>query len=176
MEERLLQLEKEIQRLKDIEDIKFLMGKYFRCLDCKLWDEIQECFSEDCTTSYSDGRLVFHGVKDVVNFFVENMPKSMITKHNGHTPEISIVDEHTAKARWYLSDYLIITSRNWGVRGTAIYDIEYAKKEEGWKIQKIGYKRIFEERWNRENYEERQISGNMHDPNAGVGGAVKVEK
>lgn len=36
IEERLDALEKEIQRLKDIEEIKNLKGQYFRCLDGKL--------------------------------------------------------------------------------------------------------------------------------------------
>lgn len=35
VEERLDALEKEVQRLRDIEAIKELKGKYFRCLDGK---------------------------------------------------------------------------------------------------------------------------------------------
>ena len=59
LEQRLIQMEKEITRLKDIESIKSLKGKYLRCLDSKLWGTIGECFCEDVTTSYSDGKLSY---------------------------------------------------------------------------------------------------------------------
>ena len=55
----------------------------------------------------------------------------------------------SAHAKWYLHDYLVILGTNWNVRGTAIYDIDYAKIDGEWKITAIGYKRIYEETWSR---------------------------
>ena len=44
-------LEKRIQALEDIEAIKRLKYKYWRCLDTKSWDEMEECFVDDATAS-----------------------------------------------------------------------------------------------------------------------------
>ena len=40
-------LEARIRALEDIEAIKRLKHKYFRCIDKGLWDEIGNCFAED---------------------------------------------------------------------------------------------------------------------------------
>ncbi len=69
LEAKLKRLERELQVLKDIEAIKQLKGKYFRCLDSKLWDEMAECFTEDATTSYSGGKLSFKGRDAIIKFF-----------------------------------------------------------------------------------------------------------
>lgn len=59
LEERVEALEKELQKMKDIEAIKELKGKYFRCLDGKMWDELETTLSPNIVTSYSNGKLVF---------------------------------------------------------------------------------------------------------------------
>jgi len=38
--------------LQELEAIKRLKYKYFRCIDEKLWDEMRSCFIEDATCSY----------------------------------------------------------------------------------------------------------------------------
>jgi hypothetical protein len=53
----LAELEARIKRLEDIEAIKRLRHKYFRCLDGKLWDQMEDCFAEDVKTSYSTASL-----------------------------------------------------------------------------------------------------------------------
>ena len=40
-------LEQQVQRLLDIEAIKSLKARYFRCMDCKDWDGLEQCFTED---------------------------------------------------------------------------------------------------------------------------------
>jgi bile-acid 7alpha-dehydratase len=69
LEERIAELEKQVQRLNDIEEIKQLKGKYFRCLDSKDWAGLEETFSPNVSTSYSNGKLVFHGPKEVTDYF-----------------------------------------------------------------------------------------------------------
>ena len=51
LEERVEALEKELQKMKDIEAIKELKGKYFRCLDGKMWDELETTLSPNIVTS-----------------------------------------------------------------------------------------------------------------------------
>lgn len=153
------ELEKRIQRLEDIEAIKALMGKYYRCLDLKAWDDLKTCFSPNVVTSYSDGKLCFNGPDETVGFFAKVMgPDDQISQHNGHTPEIHIIDETTAEGHWYLQDYLVIRKHNVGLRGTAIYTIKYEKINGEWKILDIGYNRIFEERWDRSDYNKREFT------------------
>lgn len=165
LETKVQQLEQELQKLKDIEDIKKLMGKYFRCLDSKLWDEIYECFTADVTTSYSDGKLSFQGADDVVGFFRKSLSKTQITMHQGHTPEINITSNTTSTARWYLQDYLILTNRQIDIKGAAFYSIKYEKIDGNWKIKKIGYNRTFEERRNRKDPKDCTITENMFESN-----------
>ncbi|MBR5485944.1 MAG: nuclear transport factor 2 family protein [Oscillospiraceae bacterium] len=152
-------LEKRIKRLEDIEEIKSLMGKYYRCLDLKDWDNLKTCFSPNVVTSYSDGKLCFKGPDETVGFFAKVMGfDDQISQHQGHTPEITIDDENNAHGHWYLQDYLVIRKHNLGLRGTAIYTIKYEKVDGAWKILDIGYNRIFEERWNRSDYNNRQFT------------------
>ena len=68
LEARLKALENRVAVTEDIEAIKRLKHKYFRCLDCKLWDELAECFTEDATTSYTDGKYSFRGVDAIIGF------------------------------------------------------------------------------------------------------------
>lgn len=162
LEQKIMEMEKEITRLKDIEAIQKLKGKYLRCLDSKLWDVIGECFCEDVTTSYSDGKLSFTGKEEVINFFKQCMPPSQITMHQCHTPEIDFEDETHASAYWYLQDSLILVDRNMGIRGAAFYHETYEKVDGDWKIKTIGYKRTFEERWDRSHHDDIKVTANMH--------------
>lgn len=162
LEQRLAEMEKEITRLKDTEAIKRLKGTYLRCLDSKLWDQIGDCFCEDVTTSYSDGKLSFTGKNEVVDFFRKCMPPEHITMHQCHTPEIDFEDETHASAYWYLGDSLILLDRDMGIRGGAFYHETYEKVDGEWKIKTIGYQRTFEERWDRKDCSSAKVTINMH--------------
>ena len=47
--ERTSELERRIQALEDVEAIKRLKHRYWRCLDLKLWDELAGCFAPDAS-------------------------------------------------------------------------------------------------------------------------------
>lgn len=145
-------LMKRVQRLEDIEAIKSLQAKYWRCLDTKEWDEMGECFPPKFHTFLNNGRVVYdhyEGDDGLRKYYEDNMPaEAMISQHNGHTPEIVVAEDgKTAHAKWYLHDFLIIHPTNYNVRGTAIYDIDYGKFDGVWLITDIGYQRIYEENW-----------------------------
>lgn len=165
MEERIAALEKEIQKINDIEEIKRLKGKYFRCLDGKYWDELETTLSPNIVTSYSDGKLVFKGPKEVTDYFKKVMPSDQITLHMGHTPEIVIDSETTATGRWYLQDKLIFVEGKYKgleVNGGAFYTDKYEKVDGEWLILETGYVRIYEEALQRS--EKIHIRTNMHKP------------
>ena len=85
VEERLEALEKEVQQLKDVQAIKELKSKYFRALDTKNWDELETTMTPNISTAYSNGKLVFHGPKEITNYFKESMPDTEITLHQATT-------------------------------------------------------------------------------------------
>ena len=58
----LADLETQIRVLGDIEAIKKLKAKYWRCIDKKLWDELEDCFVEDAVADYRKN-LNFQGRK-----------------------------------------------------------------------------------------------------------------
>ena len=166
VEERLEALEKEIQRLKDIEEIKALKSRYFAALDTKDWEGLKATFHPDVTTSYSDGKLSFHGPEEVANYMAENMPQTEITLHQGHTPEIIIVSDTEAIGHWYLQDNLIFAKGNpyegTQIQGSALYTDKYVKEDGKWLIKETGYLRIYEETFQRD--QSHYIRINMFAP------------
>jgi len=157
----LVELEARMKRIEDIEAIKRLKYKYFRCLDSKLWDELAECFTEDATTSYSSGKYSFQGKDAIMKFLKEGLNPTMISMHHGHHPEIELTSDTTARGVWALQDYVIVTQANISLRGAAFYHDEYVKVNGEWKIKHTGYERIFEEIWDRGETKSLKITESM---------------
>ena len=44
--------------LNELEAIKRLKYRYVRSLDLKLWDELEQCLTEDCHSAYGDGQFM----------------------------------------------------------------------------------------------------------------------
>ncbi len=154
-------LEERVQRLEDIEAIRYLMGKYFCALDTHDWNTIAQCFDIDVHTEYCDGYMVYDGREDAAGFLSSCMLPEQISMHLGHCYQIDIVDPTHARARIYLEDHLINFLGNTNQHGTAIYDNEYIKREDDhWYISKIGYTRIYEEQWARNDYNSGHV-GNV---------------
>ncbi len=147
--------------MAEIEAIKRLKYKYFRCLDSKRWDELAECFTEDATSSFSSGAYSYEGRGAIVEFFKQGLPESRVSMHQGHHPEIELTSETTASGMWALEDYLIDVPGNWSMRGAAFYKDEYVKINGEWKIKSTGYERIFEEMWKRDDIPSLKILQNM---------------
>lgn len=166
VEERLEALEKEIQRLKDVQAIKELKSRYFRALDTKDWPELEKTMAEDIETSYSNGKLVFHGPKEITAYFDKSMPKTELTLHQGHNPEIWFESDTVAYGKWYLQDMLIFAEgdpyEGLQVEGSAIYTDKYVKVDGEWLIQDTGYIRIYEEQFMRDK--THKVRKNMFAP------------
>ena len=153
-------LEERVQRLEDIEAIRYLMGKYFCALDIHDWDTVAECFDIDIHTEYCDGFMVYDGRQDAVEFLASCMFPEQVSSHQGHGYQIDIIDETHAKARIYLEDELINFLNFTNQRGSAIYDNEYIKRDGQWYIAKIGYVRNYEENYPRNEYNSGHV-GNL---------------
>jgi len=143
----LADLETQIRVLGDIEAIKKLKAKYWRCIDKKLWDELEDCFVEDAVADYGK-KLNFQGRKAIIQFLKDNLGSdSVITVHQGHNPEIEITSDTTARGIWALHDYLVFQP-NITINGWGHYEDEYIKQNGEWKKKSIKETRLREE-WTR---------------------------
>ncbi len=132
--------------LQAIEAIKQLKYKYMRCVDRKLWKELEECFVPAATCSYGDGKYSFEGVPAIMEFLVGSMDRpSFLSSHRVHHPEITITSETTATGVWALEDYVIDTEHDITIQGAAFYTDRYVKVDGSWKIEHTGYERTFEQ-------------------------------
>jgi bile-acid 7alpha-dehydratase len=137
-------LEARINILENIEEIKKLKAKYWRCVDTKLWEEIGNCFSEDAILD-SVPNIQFQGRKQIVQMFKDSFEKEIkISAHGGYSPEISIISETMAKANWAFNDYLVMKSGR-KMHGWGFYEDEYIKENSRWKIKSTKMRRIHEE-------------------------------
>jgi hypothetical protein len=135
-----------VSPLEEIESIKKLKYKYFRCLDSKRWAELADCFAPDATAAYDGGKYSFQGRAQILGFLEGALGRpTMITLHQGHHPEIELTSPTTATGIWYLEDQVIDAKRNTTLRGAAFYHDEYVKQGGAWKLQSTGYVRTFEE-------------------------------
>ncbi len=150
----LAELEARIKCLEDLEEIKQLKYKYQRCLDTKDWDGLAETFTEDATTSYSDGQYNLKGVDEIMDF-LQSSPlgedKIFIGVHHVHHPEIKITGETTATGIWAMYNYMANKKQKTGLRILGYYRDDYVKINGQWKISFTGYDRILEESWSRKD-------------------------
>ena len=89
-------LEARIKTLEDIEAIKRLKCKYWRCLDRKLWNELAECFTEDAVADYGPRRKC-QGRKAIIQFLKQSLgqesadhPFQVTTQPSRYAPRIVI--------------------------------------------------------------------------------------
>jgi hypothetical protein len=137
------EMEKQVRVLTDIEAIKKLKAKYWRCADNKLWAELAEVFTEDATLEYGKDNPT--GREAIIEFLRNNTGnKKIVTIHQGHNPEIDITGENTARGIWALHDYLIFGSKM-SLNGWGYYHDEYVKINGEWKIKSTKITRIREE-------------------------------
>ena len=134
-----------MNELLEIEKIKQLKARYLRGLDTNDWEVFASSMSADCTGRYNSGKLSFDKREDIVAFMRENLSgDKVITLHQGHQPEIEIIDADNARATWYLQDIVIHLEAGVRITGSAIYQDSYRKEGDEWKICTTGYRRVYE--------------------------------
>ena len=127
-------LEKRIGILEDIEAIKKLRARYWRCVDRKLWDELGECFAEDIVLDFHR-REQLQGRKFVVRF-IEQSLGSATTVNQGHGPDIEITGDTTAKGTWTLDHRVLSSQPDKAGGGWGYYEDEYVKESGKWRIKR----------------------------------------
>ena len=139
-------LRRALQQLMDIEAIKQLKHSYFRCLDTANFEELSTLFHEDVQVHFVGGSYEWklEGRDEYLGSIQNAFHRESIGHHNGHHPEIQILDENEATGIWYLSDNMWVFNFNFFTTGTAIYWDRYVKQDGRWLIRETRYERIYE--------------------------------
>lgn len=155
------ELEARMKRFEDVEAIKRLKHKYFRCLDQKRWEDLATCFAEDAVSSYHGGQFTFQGRDKIMEFLSKSLTPRRIGMHQGHHPEIELTSDTTATGIWEAEAYLIDVKANTALHEVTFYQDEYVKVNNEWKIKSTGYTNVFEETWSRADIESLKLTENM---------------
>ncbi|MDP6977104.1 MAG: nuclear transport factor 2 family protein [Myxococcota bacterium] len=139
-------LRRGVQTLLDIEAIRQLKHAYFRCIDTANFEELATLFHEDVTVHFVGGNYEWklQGRDEYLDAVKAAFTNQAIGHHNGHHPEIQILNENEATGIWYLADNMWVMNFNFFTTGTAIYWDRYLKVDGRWTIKDTRYRRIYE--------------------------------
>lgn len=126
-------IERDVQRLLDIEEIKQLKARYFRCIDRKLWDDWHTVYAPDAVALGQGFEI--RGLETLIAFTKDRVGEAT-TVHHGHQVEIWFDDDRHARAIWAMQDIVQFDGDGepQGFRGYGHYEDAYAKLDEGWRI------------------------------------------
>lgn len=147
MEKRILELEeqvKELQLLRDSEEIKILQRAYGYYLEHWMGAEVIDCFADspDCVLSLYEGTWL--GRDGIERYFDRDRRVSPEFLHQVMqlSPIVTVdPDGKTAKGRWYSYGCTAIPVGD-GMKQSymgGIYECEYIKQDGTWKILKLAY-------------------------------------
>lgn len=135
-----------VAKLQAIEEIRKLKGKYFRCMDCKLWEELPTVFTKDMKVVTQNGDVYSDGGETYADS-LRNSLTGAISCHQGFTGEIDIIDEKNAKAIWPMQDIITWKDRHpkfgWkGILGRGHYHETYRFEDGAWRIATLTLTRL----------------------------------
>lgn len=164
--------------LVEIREIEQLKYRYLRCVDLKLWSELETVLTEDARASYGGGAYAFEGRTQILDFLVATMSSSdVLTSHKCHHPEITLApDGLRATGIWALDDVVVQQQHDVTIRGAAYYDDAYVKVDGRWLISVTGYRRVYEELFPRASVAGLKVTGDYWstDGRSRLGGAAVV--
>jgi hypothetical protein len=130
-----------IEILWEIEQIKQLKARYFRYLDTKQWEKLKAVFAADASIWRLGQEVgaVEPFRQSVDEFFADIMTGHdgavALSVHQGHMPEITIIDTDHANGIWSMFDWLDIPEKR-AFQGFGHYFEEYEKDPDGqWRIK-----------------------------------------
>jgi hypothetical protein len=131
-----------------LEEIRRVKYRYLRCVDLKLWDEMEDVFTPDASADYGThavGKpLSLRGRDEILTYLRDNLGPNIITVHRCGQPEIEI-DGDCATGTWSFEDTVIAMDFRVLIKGAAFYEDTYRLGSDGrWRISHTGYTRIYE--------------------------------
>ena len=129
----------------DIYQIQQLKYRYFRFLDQKKLDDLEQLLLPECTAAYHGGRYSAPDRATMMQFLRASIGKTnMLTLHQVHHPEIELLSATEASGIWYLHDIVIHLEHKTRLEGNGFYEDKYRKVNGEWKILHTGYFRTFD--------------------------------
>jgi len=138
-----------LQWLVDLEKIKRLKAKYFRCVDSQDMEGFGSCFTADAKLEFDfeppsdDGgkveSLVLDGREALVEFWGTTFSTAR-SVHHGHMPEIDIRSDTEASGIWAMED--IIDYPDSTIQGYGHYHETYRKEDGEWLISSLHLTRL----------------------------------
>ena len=137
-----------LQHLVELEALKRLKARYFRCLDTKDWEGWLGVFTDDATLAFdlavstggAEGVTTkLEGKKAIAEFVPRDLSKAQ-TVHQGHTPEIDIISSTEARGIWAMED--IVDHGDSIIHGFGHYRETYRKVADEWRIASVHLTRV----------------------------------
>ena len=147
--ERLARKDKEIQKLKDIEDIKKLQAAYAYYLENSMGQDVIDCFSNAQGVSGTFVEGTYKGPEGIKRYFSRMMEKAPSFLHQVRmdTPYITVSDDgQTAKGRWYGDGTVAFKPLNDQIDPmymNVVYEMEYIKEDGIWKIYTLAFQMLY---------------------------------
>jgi hypothetical protein len=144
------ELEKRIQILEDIEEIKQLQIRYVNCLTTTKWDDVIDCFTENGVVDLESGFA--RGKKEITKHFKETVAANHIGQEGNFVVHpIITVDGDKAKGSWLLyiqnsqprklhSKPAMLATDDAPDWMQGYYEMEYVRKNGKWKISLLKWR------------------------------------
>jgi hypothetical protein len=131
-----------------LEEIRQVKYRYLRCVDLKLWDQIEDVFTPDASADYGTHAvsrpLSLRGRDEIVSYLRKSLGPEIITMHRCGQPEITVQGDK-ATGTWSFEDTVIATEHRVLIKGAAFYEDSYERGADGrWRISHTGYQRVYE--------------------------------
>ena len=130
---------------EDVEAIKQLKARYFRCMDTKAWDELTEVFTADVHIDMTEEGGGAHTDRDTYMTMLRSAIGDVVTVHHGHMPEITLTSPTTATGVWAMEDKLWFPDGSpiAHLHGYGHYHETYRKGDDGtWRIASLSLTRL----------------------------------
>jgi hypothetical protein len=103
-----------VDELIATEEIRQLKARYFRFLDNKQWNDLQNVWTDDAILDMTEGRgsetptdqVRFHVGREAIVAFIRSIIGDVQTVHQGHQFEVSFVSPEVARGQWAMTDIL----------------------------------------------------------------------
>jgi hypothetical protein len=127
----------------DIDAIKKLKYRYFRNVDQKNLDAIEQQLLPECSTSYHGGRYGNPDRASTIAFLRVALGPHLLTLHQAHHPDIELLGNNEARGYWYMHDIVINLQDKTRLEGNGFFEDRYRKVDGEWKFLHTGYHRTF---------------------------------
>ena len=131
-------LEKRIEALEDLEEIKKIHREYMSCLDNLQFEKALVFFTEDAEVEVRNSG-VLKGRKNYSKIYLGTLAQRK-ERYDGHlvAQPVITVDGNTAKGHWIVYMFFSVPTIEW-IQGR--HDCEYVKENGKWKFSKLKFAR-----------------------------------